>query len=715
MWDEDLRYASHNLIQWDQYPTYDGEFITFSGSLLGDAVLSSGTIEEASRDSYGNFHIYSVSDSEFTGNISSPCQNRPPHYPGDTIAHDYRLESRSFTVKFRFPKGLGNPSDYFVDVWGYQDETRTPVIWKGFERDRLGYARIRTRITATPLPADTQPLPPETQETRCLLISNPDLYRQLKEIPWARDGFSETENGALEWLISMAYENKESTATVIALPWLQDNITETEAEAISRLGQLNYRSAETAAAILDMPFLKSLEFDDVLAIRGIQRLAFNKDDSLLPTLMDHPTLRNGITDDLTTLVAAVGTIRDAEEINRMLSPGYADIETLSTATELTPDLKISIVRPGTQRQPQTMAATKDALLFAEKTMQLPLPLSHVLMVLNDEAVGDNGAPANFGFAFSGLPRHEQALGAKPRQTFYSIIVHEVAHYYWHLDPDWVDEGVAVIFEYMQGVQAGVSPGLLEEYPRRTHNAECEAHDLQMISEWNPTPVDWEKFWCNYFLGRMLFLELLESLGGEEFSERLRLLHRLSLAAIDDGKTPSIAEVRQAFHDQSEIVEKHWSGELNAPENRPPDKWDELILHSSQNLIQWDQHPTYDGEFVTFSGTVLDDAVLSSGTIEEANRDSYGNFHIYSVDDSKFTGYISSPGLNRSPREPGDVTALEYRLEDRTFTVRFRFPQKLGDPSDYFVDVWGFQDESRTPVIWEGFERDRLGYARIRVE
>ena len=70
-------------------------------------------------------------------------------------------------------------------------------------------------------------------------------------------------------------------------------------------------------------------------------------------------------------------------------------------------------------------------------------------------------------------------------------------------------------------------------------------------------------------------------------------------------------------------------------------------------------------------------------------------------------------MNRPPRDPGDTNALEFQLEDRTFTVKFRFPQKLGDPSGYLVDVWGFQDESRTPVIWDA--RDRLGYARIRVE
>ena len=153
--------------------------------------------------------------------------------------------------------------------------------------------------------------------------------------------------------------------------------------------------------------------------------------------------------------------------------------------------------------------------------------------------------------------------------------------------------------------------------------------------------------------------------------------------------------------------------MNAPENRPILPWDESLVHQSHNLIQWDKEPTYDGEFVTFSGSLLGDAVLSSGTIEEANRDGYGNFHIFSVEDSKFTGNISPPGLKRPPRDPGDTTALEFRLEGRTFAIKFRFPQGLGDPSGYFIDVWGFQDERKIPVIWDA--RDRLGYARIETE
>ena len=92
--------------------------------------------------------------------------------------------------------------------------------------------------------------------------------------------------------------------------------------------------------------------------------------------------------------------------------------------------------------------------------------------------------------------------------------------------------------------------------------------MEMLTEWNPGVEDFDRFQCNYYLGQSLFLELLKNLGEEEFKKALRELYRLSLAAMEEDRTPGIAEVRQAFHDQLVIVEKHWSGKLNAPENRP---------------------------------------------------------------------------------------------------------------------------------------------------
>ena len=269
--------------------------------------------------------------------------------------------------------------------------------------------------------------------------------------------------------------------------------------------------------------------------------------------------------------------------------------------------------------------------------------------------------------------------------------------------------MADTFEYMYGVKTGVSPALLEI----THREDCEAHDLEMLTEWNPGVEEFEPFLCNYYLGQLLFLELLENLGTEEFIQRLRELYRLSLEAKETDRTPSIAEVRRAFHDQADIVEKHWSGKLNAPENRPFDEGRYLTNH---DLIQWEQYPTYNGNSVTFNGILLGNAVLSSETIEQARKGGNQNFVMRYADDSEFAGFILPPfddGRNWTLKYPGDNTAIEYRIEGRTFTVEFPFPEALGDPSNYVVIVRGFQDESREPFIDE--DVDYLGYARIRVE
>ena len=565
-------------------------------------------------------------------------------------------------------------------------------------------------------------------------------------MPWVQDGITETERDALEWLSWLAYDSEKAAASLIAMAWFQDGITNTERDTIENISwlkdeddenglamieavlafpwirddlsgteakflnsieYLDHYNEKAAAQVIAMPFLKSLEPDDVLAIRGIEELASNEDVNLLKALLDHPTLRNGITDAQTTLAAAAGTHWDADEIRRFLNPGYANIEVLTEGTELTPDLKISIVRTGSQPQPHTAETVRDAAEFGEGVMQLPLPVSHIIVVLNDKTGNKGYGGANHGYAFSYLPEDEQPLDTYAGRYFQSGVVHEVAHYYWRNEPNWVDEGVANIFEYMYGVENETSPAFLQK-PRRNN---CEAHDLEMLTEWNPGTESKDEFICNYFLGQMLFQELLENLGTNEFNERLRELYRLSLAAKEADRTPSIAEVRQAFHDQADVVEKHWSGKLNAPENRP---FDEGVYRTSHDLIQWDQYPTYDGNSVTFSGTLLGVAVLSRETLDAARRGSgYQNFDLYPVSEGGFEGWILPPGHGWTLEHLGDTTAAEYRLEGRTFTVKFPFPKALGNPSDYVVHVWGFQDASRTPIIAE--YGDRLGYARIRVE
>ena len=531
-------------------------------------------------------------------------------------------------------------------------------------------------------------------------------------LPWFRDGVNDFEAETVRSLAWLGNEDDASgvdiTEAVASLRWFRDGINQTEHDLLLWLAYLDYWSEEAAVAVVDMPFLSSIELDDVLALRSLERLAYSQ-DGRLDAVLTHPNVRDGITDDETTLLAATGAIRGVSEVRRILGPGNARTEVVFERTKHTPNLKISIIRTGTQPRQATIDDIRDSVEFVESIMNRPIPVSHIIVVVDDSAVTEGYGGTNYGFAFSVLSDDEQHETPYDTFDFRSKIIHETAHFFWRGHASWIDEGVANTVEYLYGVDAGVSPGLRKQ----AHRDGCEAHNLEMLTEWDSSSEEQGRYGCNYFLGQLLFHELFEELGRKAFSQRLQELYRLSLDTKDDpeAETPGIFEVREAFPGQAAVVDKHWSGKLNAPENRPFDE----SLSGSLGLIQWDQLPTYDGEFVTFGGTLLGDAVLSKETIADARTGGRQNFTLASVDGHDYVGAIL-PRLVSGRwllDDPGDVVATDYRLEQGKFMVRFRFPQVLGDPSDYVILLWGFPDASKTPFVGE--EIDVLGHGRIRAQ
>ena len=529
-------------------------------------------------------------------------------------------------------------------------------------------------------------------------------------MPWVEDGLTDMERAAIDELLYIGVGEIPNLEATLGLPWVQDAISDVERDALDHLKGIGYYDPAVVAAIIPMPFLQVLDRTDTLALRSIRRLA---SDGALAALVEHPVFQDGISEDETPLVAAVGTMSEHPgEVSRMLDPGYASIESFSITTPLSPIVFVSIVGVGDAADSHAADAIADAGPFVARAMLLPLPVEHLILVLYDSAVTGGAAGTNYGFAFSYLPEYDQPPDTYKGRQFLRGIVHEVAHYYWSGHGGWIDEGLANTIEHMHGISSGLSPGQL-----RTRRKDCEAHDLEMLSTWDP-PTNDSRYECNYYLGERLFLELREGMADAEFSERLRELYQLTLGGQGERRNLGIAEVRQVFAGQAAIVDKHWSGALNAPENRP---FDEGVDRTSHDLIQWDQHPTSAGHpevTVTFKGTLLNDAVLSKETNAEASqREGYSNFTLYPANDSIHSGSILpllNDGWTWTLDDPGDTVAAVYELHDRAFTVTFPFPPALrGSPSGYVVVVRGFPNETRTPTIRDTI--DVLGYARIRVK
>ena len=317
---------------------------------------------------------------------------------------------------------------------------------------------------------------------------------------------------------------------------------------------------------------------------------------------------------------------------------------------------------------------------------------------------------NFGFAYSYKPEYEAAQGTFEWRHLQTGFVHETAHYFWTGNEDWIDEGLANIVEYQFSLQMGLSQGQLQ-----TKRKNCEAHDLKMLSEWDPDSGDVDRFHCSYYLGQPLFQDLLASMDVEPFREKLGELYQLSLEAQAADRTPSIAEVRQAFAGQDGIIDYHWSGKPNAPENRP---FDEGYERTNHDLIQWEQYPAFVDGVVELKGVLLGDSILVSKDAMEISLFEFAAFKLRSVDGGTDLGSILPPP--RTGRiwildDPGDVQATTFAVNeaDRRFQIRFEFPTALGDPEDVVVLVLGYQNADREPTI--GSKVDPLGYTRIRLE
>ena len=172
------------------------------------------------------------------------------------------------------------------------------------------------------------------------------LKERFINFPWLQDKISEDESTALEglqWLliedtggvgnISDWRRNEESLMKVLTLPWVQDGITKMEAEILLEAGKVSNHSYGTISAVLDMPFIRVPNDMDEIVIWALRGLIIHE---IAWEVLHHSRFQEGITDENAVMFAATAFVIDKEEIRRMLEPGYANIETLSRGTSLTP-------------------------------------------------------------------------------------------------------------------------------------------------------------------------------------------------------------------------------------------------------------------------------------------------------------------------------------------------------------------------------------------
>ena len=338
----------------------------------------------------------------------------------------------------------------------------------------------------------------------------------------------------------------------MSLDWLTDGIDDTEAEAIDYLASIAHHDATAAARIAGMPFVATVEPPDVTALRSLWELAAFHPESF-ERVMSHPTLSSGISDSWSSVVATLNgaAVNNPSLLDRLLDPDTVSLEQRSLRLPLAGEVVVDIIRTGSGTA-RSMDLLEHSLRCAEEFMAAPLPASHVGLLF-ENAVSGSAAGTNFGTHMAVLPEYDTDDGSHEAAQAAHLIAHEVAHYYWVGNADWIDEGAS---DFMASISERARTGQgvgATNYPCAHARAIAE---LESLNAQGDTP----EFECNYSLGERLFVDLYRTLGDGRFHPRFRSLYLKS--QVEDGSDSgqgttalSIEHLKAAFHSSADSAAK----------------------------------------------------------------------------------------------------------------------------------------------------------------
>lgn len=350
----------------------------------------------------------------------------------------------------------------------------------------------------------------------------------LLSLDWVQDGTDGLEVGAIEWMANMA--SVEVAASVVSLGWMQDSVEETEVKAIEELSYLTVANPREALRIVGMQFVETLDPPDLPALTSLRLLAAFRPEAFA-RVMSHEALSGGITDGRAPVVATLNGVARTNSglIDVLLNPSNVLLEWRTIALPLSGDVELFIIRtrPGAAR---SMDLLEHSVRTAEALMEAPLPTNYVGL-LYAESVAGSFAGTNFGTHIAIRPRFDVDDGSREASFASHNIAHEVAHYYWRDNADWVDEGAAdFAASFIDASRTGGSIGVTSRPCAYAGSiAELEALDLSRHDA---------EFTCNYSLGERLFVDLYRTLGAERFVQGFRDLYR--------DESIGIEHIREAF-------------------------------------------------------------------------------------------------------------------------------------------------------------------------
>lgn len=365
---------------------------------------------------------------------------------------------------------------------------------------------------------------------------------KIVDFEWVRDGIADMESEAIDWLANFSADGVPTVDELVSKAWMQDGVEANEMDAVKFISFLAFRHAAAAHQTIGMPFMASIEAGDVAALDSLRRLGRN-DPGWLALVLGRLGQAGGITDEMAPIVATFGGVQSTNPgvMEKLLNPNQLILERRSISLPMAGDVELVIIRtrPGAAR---SMDLLELAVRSAEEFMNVPLP-TDLVTLLYEDAVNGTFAGTNFGTHIAIRPKYDVDDGSQEAEFAASNIAHEVAHYYWSGNEDWVDEGAA-------DLMASVSEERRTGLPVGVTNPPCPyARTISEFESIGSSRGD-RQFTCNYALGERLFVDLYHTMGEERFREAFSALYLASEVEDDaddyTGTSVGIVHVREAL-------------------------------------------------------------------------------------------------------------------------------------------------------------------------
>ena len=376
-------------------------------------------------------------------------------------------------------------------------------------------------------------------------FSDVEVASSVVGLGWVQDGIEELEVKTIKELSYMANRDRTVGLSVVGLGWVQNGVDKLEAQAIKEIRYLSGKDVGETLRIVSMPFLQSLEPSDVPALDSLNSLAASRSGDFRRVL-SHPILSSGISDDWAKIVATLYGVSKTKPdlIDTLLDPAQVTLQERVIDLPLAGETHLAIIRtgPGAAR---SMDLIEHAVRHAEYYMGTPFPTGYVGYLFGD-AVTPTFGGTNYGTHIASLAKYDVDDGSHEADVIGRHIAHEVAHYYWRDNSNWVDEGTA---DFMASVSENARIGQpieVTNYPCGYVRTIAELEGLDVSSDDGADSA----FSCNYALGERLFVDLYRNLDEDRFREGFRELYLLSQLEDNndaEGSTElGIDHVRTAF-------------------------------------------------------------------------------------------------------------------------------------------------------------------------